>query len=686
MTMSPSAPREPSSAQRTQIVVDPAKTTAPVCAQDLKQVGAKKGELLAKLKITTLSDLLLHRPRRYEDRRHCCAIEEAEEGVPAVFRGIIQSINLRRFRQRRGSVVELVLSDDTGELTCRWWNQSYVSRSHSEGTEILVYGKPSIAKKTTIDQPEIELVENDEQDDIHLNRIVPIYPLTQGITQRWLRTLLWDSLKSFSNQIEPPQQTIASQQKISRSDALWSLHFPESIEATLEAQTFFAEEELLAFQLKLQTRRLRFNQRAKAPICTNANHLVQPFLTQLSFQLTEAQQSVMREIRSDLNQSSPMRRLLQGDVGSGKTVVATLTALMMLESGLDVAFMAPTELLAEQHYKTLSNWLDDSDIGIALCTASSKIISKESKPTLSIGTHALLEKGYEPRELGLVIIDEQHRFGVSQRDRLLRKGKYPHLLTMTATPIPRSLGLTVYGDLEHSIIDQLPKDRGEIKTYVRSNDRLDRIWTFIEQQVTQGRQAYVIYPRIEEETEGSLKAVESEFKHITNRFPHLKTACLHGRIDRDQSAQTMEAFRRNEIQILVATSVIEVGVDVPNATVMLIENAERFGLAQLHQMRGRIGRGKEESHCILVSHEANEKASQRLRTLESNRDGFAIAENDLRHRGPGEFLGQQQSGLPRFRFADLIEHRELVREIRTLARIHLGLEQPTSESAALGNT
>ncbi|MBT5708246.1 MAG: DEAD/DEAH box helicase family protein, partial [Verrucomicrobia bacterium] len=335
------------------------ESTAPDLVQGLSGVGAKKGELLAKLKITTHSDLLLHRPRRYEDRRHCCAIEEAEDGVPAVFRGTIQSINVRRFRHRRGSVVELVLSDETGELTCRWWNQSYVSRAHSEGTEILVYGKPANAKKTTIDQPEIELVENDEKDDIHLNRIVPIYPLTQGVHQRWLRTLVWDSLKSFSDQIEAPQQEIGSRLKTSRSDALWSLHFPDTIEATVEAQTFFAEEELLSFQLKLQTRRLRFNQRAKAPACTNDNHLVQPFLAQLPFQLTAAQERVMREIRSDLNQPSSMRRLLQGDVGSGKTVVATLTSLMMLESGFDVAFMAPTELLAEQHFKTLSAWLDE---------------------------------------------------------------------------------------------------------------------------------------------------------------------------------------------------------------------------------------------------------------------------------------------------------------------------------------
>ena len=660
--------------------------TVPPHIQDLPGVGAKKGELLAKLKIKTLSDLFLHRPKRYEDRRRCCAINEAEDGIPAVFCGTIISIKIKRFRHRRGSVVELKLADPTGELTCRWWNQSYVSRALSEGAEILVYGKPSTSNMITIDQPEIETVENKEKDEIHLNRIVPIYRLTQGVTQRWLRTLVWDSLHSFADQVKAPQETIPSRFDTPRSQALKTLHFPETVEDTIGAKQFFAEEELLTFQLKLQTRRLRFNQRATAPTCSNDNHLVHPFLSQLPFQLTGAQERVMREIRSDLNRAAPMRRLLQGDVGSGKTVVATLTALLMLESGFDVAFMAPTELLAEQHYKTLSSWFSSFDIGLELCTANRKPLHEKTKPTLSVGTHALLEKGYEPSSLGLVIIDEQHRFGVSQRDRLLRKGNYPHLLTMTATPIPRSLGLTVYGDLEHSVLDQLPKDRGKIKTYVRHNDKLDRIWQFIELQVTQGRQAFVVYPRIADETESTLKAVETEFKRITHRFPQLEVACLHGQIDRDISTDIMESFRQNRIQILVATSVIEVGVDVPNATIMLIENAERFGLAQLHQMRGRIGRGREDSHCILVSQEDNENAWKRLRTLESTGDGFAIAEDDLKHRGPGEFLGQQQSGLPRFRFADLIEHRDLVREIRTLVRVQLGLEEPITENKESGNS
>ena len=655
--------------------------SVPVC--DIAGVSQKKAELLSKLKISTLGDLLLHRPRRYEDRSHCCTIEQAEDGKPSVFKGSIQSIKTKRFRQRRGSLVEVVISDGTGELTCRWWNQPYAARSFSEGQEILAFGKPALAKSRTMDQPEIEILEGDESEDIHVKRIVPIYPLTQGVTQRWLRQLLWKVCHEYASLVPntsvdfPVAVALVPRSEMTREAALLALHFPEEIADTKAAILYFAEEELIAFQIKLQLRRLRFNQKAKAPQCNNANTLVHPLLSQLPFRLTKAQERVMKEIRIDLNKPSPMRRLLQGDVGSGKTIISALTALMILESGHDVALMAPTELLAEQHYKNFSIWLKPLDIDLAYCTANQKINEISAPPTLTIGTHALLEKGYQPKQLGLVIIDEQHRFGVTQRDRLLRKGSYPHLLTMTATPIPRSLGLTVYGDLEHSILDERPQGRGKVRTYVRGFDRMERIWQFIETEVGKGHQAFVVYPRITAETEAQVKSIDSEFHRIKQRFPAFKVDCLHGQIDAIETATTMEAFRKNQIQILVATSVIEVGVDVPNATIMLIENAERFGLAQLHQMRGRIGRGKADSHCILVTHEEKEEAWERLRILESNSDGFAIAENDLKHRGPGEFLGQQQSGLPRFRFADLNTHRKLVNEIRSIVRIHLGIDAPS---------
>ncbi len=648
---------------------------------ELPGVGAKKASLLEKLKISTVEDLLLHRPRRYEDRTNCCSIPEAQDGVAGVFQGQVEAVKVKRFRHRRGSVVEVVLNDGEGQLTCRWWNQPFVARNLREGLTLLAYGKPKIGKTITIDQPDTEILAEDDSKELHLNRIVPVYPLTQGVTQHFLRTLIWQTLEASSGEMFPAPHDLNSENALTRWAAIKALHFPESMDQPSLAAQHFAEEELILFQLKLQNRRLRFNLRAKSPQCSNANTLVHPFLAKLPFELTRAQETVMREIRQDLNQSSPMRRLLQGDVGSGKTVVAALTALMMIESDYDVALMVPTELLAEQHRKTLAQWLEPLDVHVDLVTANCKTEATVPGPRLSVGTHALIEKAYQPQNLGLVIIDEQHRFGVTQRDKLLRKGHYPHLLTMTATPIPRSLGLTVYGDLDHSILNESPRGRGKITTHLRDFDRLDKIWDFIEGRVKEGQQAYVIYPRIEEDSEKAVKSVASELGRIQARFPQLKIGCLHGRVDRDDAKQIMQEFRERELDILVATSMIEVGVDVPNATIMLIENAERFGLAQLHQMRGRVGRGAEDSHCILVSEQANEMSWERLKILESNRDGFSIAENDLEHRGPGEFLGQQQSGLPRFRFADLTEHRTLVQHIRTRVRQHLGLEDVVPSSS-----
>lgn len=642
----------------------------------LPGLGGKRLALLNKLKIQSVEDLLLHRPRRFEDRRHCAVIGDAQDKVPAVFQVTVQSVKLKRIRHRRLSLLEVQVSDDSGDLTCRWWNQTYLAKSFREGMELLVFGKPATGKQWTIDQPEIEIIEDTGGQEIHLNRIVPIYPLTQGVTQRWLRELIWITLTTHAEHTidRHPELTLPYQQ--SRSEALWQLHFPVELEQSTQACRYFAQEELVDFQIQLQRRRQNFIQKAQSPQCSNSNLLVRPFLQALPFKLTQAQERVLQEIRTDLNRSIPMRRLLQGDVGSGKTVVAAIAALMMIESGCDVALMVPTELLARQHFERLSPLLKNLQIEAFLCTAQTKAATEPpTKPALTIGTHALLESGYVPPKLGMVIIDEQHRFGVSQRDRLLRKGHYPHLLTMTATPIPRSLGLTVYGDLEHSTIDELPAGRGRVTTYVRGLERLDRIWAFVHREVSRGRQAYVIYPRIKDDDDQSdLKSLETEYEAIKNRLPDLRIEYLHGKVDRDRSAQIMEDFRSQHIQILVATTVIEVGVDVPNATVMLIENAERFGLAQLHQLRGRIGRGANESQCILVSHEKNETAWERLRIMEATLNGFEIAEYDLRHRGPGEFLGKQQSGLPRFRFADLVVHRELVGAIRQIVRQHLGLE------------
>lgn len=640
---------------------------------DLPEVGARQAKVLLKLRLRTLEDLFLHRPKRYEDRRNFLKITEAAPDEAALFQGTVRAVSHKRTSRRYLSLLEVRLGDDSGELTCLWWNQPYRAREFQEGMKILVYGKPTFAEKMILNQPEVEWNSGDDG-AIHMNRIVPVYPLAKGIAQRWLRALIWRALESRADCLKEPDFGMPLSSALRRTDAVRSLHFPAEMEQALAARRHFAREELFRFQWNLQSRRLRFLQKAKAPPCSAGEERLQSFLERIPFRLTQAQGRVLREIRRDLGRSVPMRRLLQGDVGSGKTVVAAAAVVIVLANGFDAAFMAPTELLAQQHCRTLSDLLASLPIVPSLLIGGSRKWQTPPSPALTVGTHALLEDAYQPPRLGLVVIDEQHRFGVDQRNRLLRKGRYPHLLTMTATPIPRSLGLTLYGELEHSILNELPPQRGALKTYVRQSDRLERIWAFLCQKLKEGRQAYVVYPRIEETEDGQIKSLQSEFHKIEKIVTPFRAGWIHGRLPRESSAQVMAEFRANRLQVLVSTTMIEVGVDVPNATVMLVENAEQFGLAQLHQIRGRIGRGGCDSQCILVSREKNETARERLKILESTRDGFAIAEHDLKLRGPGEFLGKQQSGLPRFRFMDLMRDESLVREARDSVRAHLGIE------------
>jgi ATP-dependent DNA helicase RecG len=379
---------------------------------------------------------------------------------------------------------------------------------------------------------------------------------------------------------------------------------------------------------------------------------------------------VLREIRADMSGAHPMRRLLQGDVGSGKTVVAACSALMALESSCNVALMAPTEILAEQHFANFKKWFGPLNIQIGLQTGSRKAegLAESNGPVLVVGTHALFSSGFDLPKPGLVIIDEQHKFGVAQREQLVRKGNYPHVLVMTATPIPRTLGLTLYGDLDISIIDEMPAGRGLLRTFVRTTDKLPKVFEFIREKISAGRQAYVVYPRVEDSGEKELKAVGSEFEQLKKALAPFSIGLLHGKLNSREKETVMAAFRANQIQVLLSTSLIEVGVDVPNATVMLVENAEHFGLAQLHQLRGRIGRGGHQSYCILVSNAKNLEARVRLKILEDTADGFKIAEEDLKLRGPGELLGREQSGLPKFRFGNLAEDLDLIRRARDIAK------------------
>jgi ATP-dependent DNA helicase RecG len=479
------------------------------------------------------------------------------------------------------------------------------------------------------------------------------------------------------------------------------IHFSEELTDVEIARRRLALDEFVELQIKIQSRRKKFEALSKALPCGGDNHLMKPFLTRLGFKLTGAQTSVLKEIRADMGGppsprgfgaagKHPMRRLLQGDVGSGKTVVAACSAMMALESGFNVALMAPTEILAEQHFRNFQKWFGPLGVKVELQTGSRKTSNIEHRTlniermadhasrithhaSLFIGTHALLTVGFDLPKLGLVIIDEQHKFGVAQRETLVRKGHYPHLLVMTATPIPRTLGLTLYGDLDVSVIDEMPTGRGRVKTFIRTAEKLPKVWEFIREKISAGRQAYVVYPRVEEQdTANDIKAVTKEFENVQRALAPFKAGLLHGRVKSAEKENVMTAFRANQIQALVATALIEVGVDVPNATVMLIENAERFGLAQLHQLRGRIGRGAHESFCILISDAKNPEAQARLKILEETNDGFKIAEADLKLRGPGELLGREQSGMPKFRFGNLVVDLDLIRQARELVAKEVG--------------
>lgn len=661
-------------------------------------VGSERARLLAKLDLLTIEDLLLHRPRRYEDRRNFLPIAKLQIGEAATVRGTIIAAGVKRWRKGQRALFECVLDDGSAHLHCRWWQaQPWMEEHFVTGREFLVFGKPESLRPRTVDHPETEWVEPGEESFIHFNRIVPIYPLTEGLPQRWLRGLIWRTLEQFQVQSSKFQVETAgsnAREKLgtwnlelethlpSRGNAIHMLHFPEALSDVELARQRLALDEFLALQIQIRTRRKKFEASARALPCRGDNRLMKPFLATLGFKLTGAQTRVLREIRADLGGAHPMRRLLQGDVGSGKTAVAACTALMTLESGFNIALMAPTEILAEQHFANFQRWFEPSGVRVELQTGSKKTNedgrwkTEDRKrasdsmlhplPAIFIGTHALLTSGFTLPNLGLVIIDEQHKFGVTQREQLLRKGRYPHLLVMTATPIPRTLGLTLYGDLDLSVLDESPPGRGRVKTFVRTPETLPKVWEFVRQKLAAGRQAYVVYPRVEENADG-LKAVTKEFANLKAQLAPFTIGLLHGRLKAREKEEVMTGFRAGSLSVLLATSLIEVGVDVTNATLMLIENAEVFGLAQLHQLRGRIGRGAHESHCILISDAKQPESLERLRVLEQTTDGFRIAEADLKLRGPGELLGQEQSGLPRFRFGNLAEDFHLIQQARAAA-------------------
>jgi ATP-dependent DNA helicase RecG len=662
---------------------------------ELDWIPRPKLTALRRLEIETVEDLLTHYPRRYEDRTQFAGFPREESDVPICLCGEVVKTRLVRFGGWK-KIFEATLEESeptalSQPLVLRWFNLHYVQKMIATGQRLVVFGKPRLrGKRLCMEHPEFEVIENDDEMSVHFRRITPIYSATEGLSQRVFRGLIFGVLENLDPESVPtllPRNMKAG----SREHALHEIHFPTSVPQRDAAREHLVFSEFFAMQLMIGSRR------AEATFRVGQKHsakgeLLEEFLRRLPFDLTTAQERVIEELRRDLASGHPMNRLLQGDVGSGKTVVAIAAILVAVESGSQTALMAPTQILAEQHYSVLCRWLEPLGVRLALRTSvrhedtgSMPLFDPTSaevaeKPQIIVGTHALLYEGVSFEKLGLAVIDEQHKFGVSQRARLTAREPAPDVLVMTATPIPRTLTMTVYGDLDVSVIDEMPSDRGKIVTAVRDRGKLPEVLAFMRRELEAGRQAYVVYPLIDESDKLDAKAAAAEFEEWQERLRPFRCELLHGRIPGPDKQSIMERFRRGETSALISTTVIEVGVDVPNATLMLIENAERFGLAQLHQLRGRIGRGTHKSYCILLSDEQSPETIAKLSVLEKTTDGFAVAEADWDMRGPGDLLGTAQSGLPALKLGNLKTDADLMRQARASATAILSAD-PRLEAA-----
>ncbi len=635
---------------------------------------------LRRLGIETVEDLLTHFPRRHEDRTEFPEFPREESDVPICLCGEVIKTSLRRFggwkKIFEATLEESKLNALSEPLVCRWFNLHYVQKMIATGQRLVVFGKPRLrGKRICMDHPEFEVIENDEEISIHFRRLTPIYPATEGLSQRALRSIIYRLLIELS----PPGaelETLLPSELVSgdmdRATAIRAIHFPETWKARNAAREHLVLSEFFAMQTLIASRRNDASARTGDAHCGSGT-LLETFLKALPFELTGAQRKVIAEIRRDLAASHSMNRLLQGDVGSGKTVVAIAAILLAVEAGYQTAFMAPTQILAEQHYAVLARWLEPLGVRMALRTAARQeetfipLIARDENPGVIIGTHALLYGTVSFSNLGLVVIDEQHKFGVAQRARLTAREPAPDVLVMTATPIPRTLTMTIYGDLDVSTIDEMPRNRGKIITAVRDESKLGEVLGFLRTQLEAGRQLYVIYPLIDESEKLDVKAAAAEYELWRERLRPFCCELLHGRIQALEKQEIMERFRRGETNALISTTVLEVGVDVPNASVMLIENAERFGLAQLHQLRGRIGRGEHKSYCILLTSNQAKESSAKLAVLEKTNNGFDVAEADWELRGPGDLLGTAQSGLPALKIGNLRTDAHLMRRARASA-------------------
>ena len=644
--------------------------------EELGWIPRPKLLALRRLGIEIVEDLLTHFPRRHEDRTEFPKFPHEESDVPICLCGEVIKTSLRRFGGWK-KIFEATLQESHANalsepLVCRWFNLHYVQKMIATGQRLVVFGKPRLrGKRICMDHPEFEVIENDAEISIHFRRITPIYPATEGLSQRTLRSIIYRLLNELS---DGPIKTLAPAGLVhgERRDAIRAFHFPENWKARDAAREHLVLSEFFAMQMLIGSRRTESSIRLGGSHC-GAGALLEKFLAGLPFELTGAQTKVIAEIRHDLAASHAMNRLLQGDVGSGKTVVAIAAILLAIEAGYQATFMAPTQILAEQHYDVLRRWLEPLGVHMALRTAARQeesflpLMVADENPNVLIGTHALLYDTVSFSNLGLVVIDEQHKFGVAQRARLTAREPAPDVLVMTATPIPRTLTMTVYGDLDVSIIDEMPRNRGKIVTAVRDESKLGEVLSFLRKQLEAGRQLYVIYPLIDESEKLDVKAAAAEYELWRERLRPYPCELIHGRVPPEEKQKIMERFRGGDSSALISTTVIEVGVDIPNATVMLVENAERFGLAQLHQLRGRIGRGEHKSYCILLTSDQSKETAAKLTVLEKTSNGFEVAEADWELRGPGDLLGTAQSGLPALRIGDLKTDAGLMRQARVAA-------------------
>ena len=662
--------------------------------QFLKGVGPRRAADLERVGLATVEDLLYRFPLRYEDRGHLHAIASLRPGQRLAIAGRIQNCRVRTTRRPGFKIFEALIGDASGSILAVWLNQPYLQDILRRDAHVFLFGAVEAKPGLQMVNPEYEVIDATDSDGsgadegaeastIHTGRIVPVYEKAGAMTPKMQRRLVYDVLARMPRELPDPfpPEMIRRLGLPDRRAALVEAHFPpqnESVAALdafrTAAQVRLIFEEFFFFQVGLMLRKRAAGAEAKPRAIRVDDRIRDAARAILPFRLTDGQKGALKDIVEDMQRPAPMNRLLQGDVGAGKTIVALLAALVAMENGFQVAFMAPTEILAEQHYLSLRKLLERSRFHVELITGGITGLRRRDLLArlaagdihLVVGTHALVQGNVSFHDLGLVVIDEQHRFGVVQRATLRAKGLLPDVLVMTATPIPRTLALTVYGDLESSVIRDLPPGRQPIRTTVKAETHREDVYAFVRKQLNEGRQAYVVYPLIEESEKVDLRAATAMADHLAQDvFQAYRVALLHGRLKQDAKDRVMRAFAAGEIDLLVSTTVIEVGIDVPNATVMLIEHAERFGLSQLHQLRGRVGRGAHQSHCILLyQYPISRQGKDRLKALAETTDGFEIAERDLQLRGPGDFFGTRQSGLPTLRTGDLVRDHALMEQAR----------------------